>query len=79
MPAPRKDARVESGKWEKQSRSRQTTIPGVHRFIREETSLSAREDAPVVRVVRDDFGSFLHNHAPEGWVERKPNARICGG
>ncbi len=71
MPTLRKDARVEGGDVEK-SKSVETNHDTRRApIIREETSLSAREDAPVVRVVRDDFGSFLHNQAPEGWVERK--------
>ena len=47
-------------------------------IIREETPLSARDDAPVVRVVRDDFGSFLHNQAPEGWEERRASRADTG-
>ena len=48
-------------------------------IIREETPLSARDNAPVVRVVRDDFGSFLHNQAPEGWEERRASRADKGG
>jgi hypothetical protein len=71
MPTLRKDARVESGDVEKPKSVETNHDTRRAPIIREETSLSAREDAPVVRVVRDDFGSFLHNQAPEGWVERK--------
>jgi hypothetical protein len=64
MPTLRKDARVESGDVEKPKSVETNHDTRRAPIIREETSLSAREDAPVVRVVRDDFGSFLHNQAP---------------
>jgi len=70
-PAPRTNARPESGQVEKPSPVRPGPDTQRVPFVREEPSNSSREDAPVVRVVRDDFGSFLHNQAPEGWVDRR--------
>ncbi|HQH57398.1 MAG TPA: YgiQ family radical SAM protein [Anaerolineaceae bacterium] len=40
-------------------------------LIREEKPLGIGEEKPAVRVVRDDFGSFLHNQPPVGWEERQ--------
>ncbi|MEN6556195.1 MAG: YgiQ family radical SAM protein, partial [Anaerolineaceae bacterium] len=70
-PAPRTNARPESGQVEKPSPVRPGPDTQRVPFVREEPTNSSREDAPVVRVVRDDFGSFLHNQAPEGWVDRR--------
>ncbi|NMD27428.1 MAG: YgiQ family radical SAM protein, partial [Chloroflexi bacterium] len=67
----RKNEQVEGGRTEKQKSIEPDYESRRAPIIREETTLSDREDAPVVRVVRDDFGSFLHNQAPEGWVERR--------
>ncbi|MEL7646003.1 MAG: hypothetical protein AAGU04_07055, partial [Anaerolineaceae bacterium] len=70
-PAPRRSARSEGEHVERQRPVESGRETQRAPFIREEPPMSSREDAPVVRVVRDDFGSFLHNQAPEGWVERR--------
>ena len=69
--APRRSARSESTRVDEQRGFANGPDTNRAPLVREEPPVSGREDEPVVRVVRDDFGSFLHNQAPEGWVERR--------